>query len=114
MLKGCKLLHVRSTNPISRLSRSLDPTDREAAATALADVPPAMRGPGTAYRAVELAWRAFFRPDDPARSEVLASRVRMRRRASLARVDGCETALAVTSALPQTGDSLPSVCDVRP
>jgi hypothetical protein len=27
-------------------------------------VPAAMRGPGADYRAVALAWRAFFRPPD--------------------------------------------------
>ena len=54
---------------IDRLSRSLEPADRErfrqAAEAALVDLPPAMVGPGTVYRAIELAWRAFFRPVDP-------------------------------------------------
>ena len=54
---------------IDRLSRSLEPADREpfrrATEAALADLPPANGWPVTVYRAVETAWRAFFRPVDP-------------------------------------------------
>ena len=58
---------------IDSFSRSLEPVDREpfrrAAEEALAQLP--------VYRAVELAWRGFFRPPDgPARSELLVTRVK--------------------------------------
>ena len=74
---------------IDRFSRSLDPVDREpfrrVAEEALAQLPPATVGPGTVYRAVELAWRGFFRPPDgPTRSELWVTQVRLRQRASLA------------------------------
>jgi hypothetical protein len=49
---------------------------RRAAEAALADPPPAMVGPGTLYRAVELSWRAFFRPLDPQKASWGASPLR--------------------------------------
>ena len=53
---------------IARMSRSLEPADREpfqrAAMDAIARMPAALIGPGTVYRAVELTWRGFFRPVD--------------------------------------------------
>jgi hypothetical protein len=45
---------------------ALDPASRAgfriAAESALAAMPPAIRGPGTIYRTIESAWRAYFHP----------------------------------------------------
>jgi hypothetical protein len=57
---------------IARMSRSLEPADREpfqrAAMDVIARMPAALIGPGTVYRAVELTWRGFFRPVDSQRA----------------------------------------------
>jgi hypothetical protein len=73
---------------VASMALSLAPADSDAfalaAMAAVEAMPPELRGPGSVHRAIEAEWLRFFRPTDGPTAEVLASRYRMRRRASLA------------------------------
>jgi hypothetical protein len=73
---------------ILNMAASLAPQDRrpfrEAALAALAVIPVELHGEGPVHRAVAVEWQRFFRPPDGSTAEVLATRHRERRRASLA------------------------------
>jgi len=60
-------MHAFADDLIARLESGLEPNDRlafrRAAENALADLPPALVGEGSAWRAIEPVWRSYFHPE---------------------------------------------------
>ena len=71
---------------IAGMAASIAPQDPRAVPRGcvggVAAMPVELRGEGSVHRAIEVEWRKFFTPPGHT-SEVLVTRVRMRRRASL-------------------------------
>jgi hypothetical protein len=72
---------------VANMAASLAPQDQElfraAAVAAVASMPADMRGPGSMHRTIEAEWRRYFRPPEGNTGELLATRYRARRRATL-------------------------------